>query len=129
MSDQTAKQYTISELARDFDITTRTIRYYEDMGLLAPKRNGQQRVYAASDKVKLKLVLRGKRLGLSLAESREIIELYDPTSGNKAQLQKLLDMINSRKESLTQQLDDIQMMMVELNSAAERMQDAISKAK
>jgi DNA-binding transcriptional MerR regulator len=121
------QQYTISELARDFDITTRTIRYYEDMGLLAPTRNGQQRIYAASDKVKLKLVLLGKRLGFSLAESREIIELYDPTSGNKKQLQKLLNMINSRKESLTQQLDDIQIMMVELDSAAIRMQDALLK--
>ena len=124
-----APQYSISELARDFDITTRTIRYYEDMGLLAPRRRGQQRVYAASDKVKLKLVLRGKRLGLSLAESREIIELYDPTSGNKTQLQKLLDMINERKASLKQQLDDIQMMMVELDAAAERMHNAIGKAK
>ena len=124
-----APQYSISELARDFDITTRTIRYYEDMGLLAPRRRGQQRVYAASDKVKLKLVLRGKRLGLSLAESRKIIELYDPTSGNKTQLQKLLDMINERKASLKQQLDDIQMMMVELDAAAERMHNAIGKAK
>ena len=122
-------EYSISELANEYDITTRTIRYYEDMGLLSPKRRGQQRVYSPGDRVKLKLVLRGKRLGLSLAESREIIELYDPASGNKTQLQKLLDTINARRESLTQQLDDIQLMMVDLNAAAERMQDAISKAK
>ncbi len=122
-------EYSISELANEYDITTRTIRYYEDMGLLSPKRRGQQRVYSPGDRVKLKLVLRGKRLGLSLAESREIIELYDPASGNKTQLQKLLDIINARRESLTQQLDDIQLMMVDLNAAAERMQDAISKAK
>lgn len=129
MNAKTATEYSISELASEYDITTRTIRYYEDMGLLSPKRRGQHRVYSPGDRVKLKLVLRGKRLGLSLAESREIIELYDPTTGNKAQLQKLLDLINSRKAKLNCQLQDIQMMMAELDAAAERMSKAIQAAK
>lgn len=120
-------EYSISELANEYDITTRTIRYYEDMGLLAPTRRGQQRVYTQADRVKLKLVLRGKRLGLSLAESRQIIEMYDPTAGNKTQLKKLLEIIDTRKQSLEEQLQDIQVMLVDLTAARERIQDAIDR--
>ena len=87
MSSQT---YSISDLARELDITTRAIRFYEEQGLLAPERRGQERVYSARDKVSLKLILRGKRIGFSLAECRELIELYDPTSGNQKQLNSML---------------------------------------
>ena len=119
------QEFTIGELASEYDITTRTIRYYEDMGLLSPARRGQQRVYTQSDRVKLKLVLRGKRLGLSLAESRQIIEMYDPTGGNKTQLKKLLEIIDTRKQSLQEQLEDIQVMLVDLSAARERLQEAV----
>lgn len=118
-------QYSISELAKEFDITTRAIRYYEDMGLLSPQRNGQQRIYSPGDRVKLKLVLRGKRLGLSLAESREIIEMYDPASGNRGQMQKLLNIIQLRRAQLQEQLEDIKVMLIDLESAEERIQTAM----
>ncbi len=80
--------YTISDLARELDITTRAIRFYEEQGLLSPERRGQERIYSPRDKVSLKLILRGKRIGFSLAECRELIELYDPdpSSGNQKQL-------------------------------------------
>ena len=80
MSSQT---YSISDLARELDITTRAIRFYEEQGLLAPERRGQERVYSPRDKVSLKLILRGKRIGFSLAECRELIELYDPAAATK----------------------------------------------
>ncbi|MFQ3223095.1 MAG: DNA-binding transcriptional MerR regulator, partial [Porticoccaceae bacterium] len=70
--------YSISQLSKEFEITTRTIRHYEDLGLLAPARRGQTRVYSPADRIRLKLILRGKRLGLSLDDSREIIDMYEP---------------------------------------------------
>ena len=99
------------------DITTRTIRYYEDEGLLSPKRRGQQRVYTASHRVKLKLVLRGKRLGLSLAQSKEIIKMHAPNTNNKAQLEKLLEVLQLRKSQLNDQLKDIELMLIDIKSA------------
>ena len=77
------KSYSISELSQEFDVTTRTLRFYEEKGLLAPTRKGQSRIYAARDRARLKLILRGKRLGLTLEESRDIILMYDSTSTNK----------------------------------------------
>ena len=82
--------YSISDLARELDITTRAIRFYEEQGLLSPERRGQERIYSPRDKVSLKLILRGKRIGFSLAECRELIELYDPSSGNTKQLNSML---------------------------------------
>ena len=73
--------YSIGDLAKEFDLTTRAIRFYEEQGMLAPERRDQERVYSAKDKVTLKLILRGKRIGFSLAECRELIELYDPETG------------------------------------------------
>ena len=90
MSTQT---YSISDLSRELDITTRAIRFYEEQGLLSPERRGLERIYTARDKVSLKLILRGKRIGFSLAECRELIELYDPTSGNLKQLNSMLGKI------------------------------------
>jgi DNA-binding transcriptional MerR regulator len=78
----TNRSYSITELATDFDITTRTIRFYEEKGLLNPQRKGQTRIYSAADRIKLKLILRGKRLGLSLEESKDIIEMYQPEHDN-----------------------------------------------
>ena len=99
--------YTISELAREFDITTRTIRFYEDEGLLQPGRNGRQRIYARRDYIRLKLILRGKRLGLSLSEISGIIELYDSDQGETGQLASFLDSIRERRTVLKQQRADI----------------------
>ena len=105
MSSQT---YSISDLARELDITTRAIRFYEEQGLLSPERRGQERIYSPRDKVSLKLILRGKRIGFSLAECRELIELYDPSSGNTKQLHSMLAKISERREQLEQQLLDIE---------------------
>jgi len=126
MNAETQTTHTISDLARDFDITTRTIRFYEEAGLLEPRREGQQRIYTDADRVKLKLILRGKRLGFSLAESRDIIEMYDPSSGNKRQLNALLSKIRERREQLNDQMRELQLMQVELDEAEQRCLDALN---
>lgn len=126
MNQAPTKSYGIGELAREFDVTTRTIRFYEEAALLAPQRVGQQRVYTEADRVKLKLILRGKRLGFSLAESRELIEMYDPESGNDRQLNALLDKIQKRREQLNAQLEELQLMQVELDEAERRCLAAMS---
>ncbi|PAV25615.1 MerR family transcriptional regulator [Tamilnaduibacter salinus] len=117
--------YTIRDLAREFDVTSRTIRFYEEGDLLHPQREGQTRLYTDRDRVKLKLILRGKRLGFSLAESRELIEMYDPTSDNIHQLLALREKILNRREALQQQLLDIQDMQNELDAAEERCLEAL----
>jgi DNA-binding transcriptional MerR regulator len=112
--------YSISDLARELDITTRAIRFYEEQGMLAPERRGLERIYSARDKVSLKLILRGKRIGFSLAECRELIELYDPRGDNQKQLNTMLGKIAERRQQLEQQLLDIQQMQLELDTAEER---------
>ncbi|MFT5782271.1 MAG: DNA-binding transcriptional MerR regulator [Pseudomonas sp.] len=119
--------YSISELARELDITTRAIRFYEEQGLLTPERRGQERIYSARDKVSLKLILRGKRIGFSLAECKELIELYDPASGNHKQLQTFMQKIAERRLQLEQQLLDIQQMQLELDTAEERCHIALNE--
>lgn len=111
------KLYGISELAKEFGVTTRTIRHYEDKGLLRPSRRGQTRIYTAADRTKLKLILRGKRLGLSLQESQDTIGMYDPEHGNVEQLQRFLAIIHRQRERLRRQLDDINTMMKDLDDA------------
>lgn len=115
-----SRTYTITELAREFDITTRTIRFYEDLGLLNPSRDGQKRIYSPRDRVFLKLILRGKRLGFTLTESRTLIEMYDPDSDNQHQLRRMLDMLDEKEKLLDQQLHDIKVMKLELQEARER---------
>ncbi len=102
-----SEAFGITELAREFDVTTRTIRYYEDKGLLSPTRKGQQRVYAPRDRVRLKLIMRGKRLGFSLDEIRELIDLYDVDPSEATQLRRFLDKINEHKAALVLQQADI----------------------
>lgn len=121
--------YSISELAREFDITTRAIRFYEDKGLLKPERRGQTRVYSPEERVRLKLILRGKRLGFSLDESREIIDMYDPAHGNVEQLQRLLERIAQKRMQLQQQLRDIESLMGELDEVEVRAQAALVKSR
>ena len=106
--------YGIAELAREFDVTTRTIRFYEDQGLLAPLRKGQRRVYASRDRVRLRLIMRGKRLGFSLDEIRQLIDLYDVDPSEVTQLRHFLDKIHEHKEILTGQQKDIAETLAEM---------------
>ncbi|MNQ40640.1 HTH-type transcriptional regulator CueR [compost metagenome] len=121
----TAQTYSISELARELDVTTRTIRFYEEQGMLLPTRRGQERIYTAKDRVALKLILRGKRIGFSLAECKTLIELYDPQGDNRNQLEIMLGKIAERRLQLEQQLLDIQQMQLELDTAEERCRAAL----
>jgi len=103
--------YSISDLAREFDLTTRAIRFYEDMGLLQPQREGpggRSRVYTARDRTRLKLTLRAKRLGLSLTEAREIIDTYDSPRDTGPQLTKFLAVLGQHRKQLEEQLADLQ---------------------
>ncbi|WP_295803708.1 MerR family DNA-binding transcriptional regulator [uncultured Microbulbifer sp.] len=127
MSNTTVDSYSISELAQEFGITTRTIRFYEDKGLLTPQRRGQTRVYTPEDRVRLKLILRGKRLGFSLDESREIIDMYDPAHGNVDQLKRLLDRIDAKRQQLRQQQRDIEKMLAQLDDATARTEAALKE--
>ena len=106
-----ANTYTISELAKEFDLTTRAIRFYEDMGLLQPERTGlggRVRIYSARDRTRLRLTLRAKRLGLSLTEAKEIIDLYDSPRDTGVQLKKFLDVLAVHRKQLEAQLADLQ---------------------
>ena len=119
--------FKISELAKEFDVTTRSIRFYEDMGLIYPTRQGKIRVYQRRDKIRLKLILRGKRLGFSLAEIRQLFELYD-TNQCDTQLLKMLTIIDEKQATLQRQLDDINIVMEELYAARERCQQALNRS-
>ncbi len=110
----TDSKYTITELAREFGLTTRAIRFYEDQGLLAPGRAGRNRVYGLRDKVRLKLTLRGKRLGLSLSEIRELIDLYDAAKNEQAQVERFLEVLHRRRAILEQQREDIEAVLSEI---------------
>lgn len=118
---------SIGELAKDFDITPRSIRFYEEQGLLSPKRTGQNRVYSHKDKVRLKLVLRGKRLGFSLAEIKTLFELYDTSNNSIAQLQTMLNLTAQKRAVLEQQLDDINMLMNELDDVEARCKEELAE--
>ncbi len=119
-------QYSISELASEFSITTRTIRFYEEKGLLSPQRQGSSRIFSEADRVRLKLILRGKRLGFSLEESRGIIGMYEPESANTLQLEVLLGKIREKQEMLKQQKQEINNMLRELRNTAESCLDVLS---
>ena len=106
--------YTITELARDFDITPRAIRFYEDQGLLTPSRAGRARVYSKADRTRLKLTLRGKRLGLSLAEIKELLEMYGGVRNSVPQLQRFLKVLAERRAALEQQREDIEAVLGEI---------------
>ena len=106
-----ATTYTISDLAREFDLTTRAMRFYEDMGLLQPERSGpggRNRVYSSRDRTRLKLTLRAKRLGLSLSEAKEIIDMYDSPRDTGPQLKKFLAILSQHRVQLEEQMADLQ---------------------
>ena len=118
MEDDTS--YTISQLAEEFGVTTRTIRFYEEKYLIHPRREGQKRIYKPADRVRLHLILRGKRIGLSLDESLEIIDLYDPSGNNKDQYLALIRKIEEKKQQLHLQLNDIEHMISDLDRVQEQ---------
>ncbi|TSE26807.1 HTH-type transcriptional regulator CueR [Tepidimonas sediminis] len=108
--------YTIGDLAREFDLTTRAIRFYEDMGLLQPRRQGRQRVYSARDRTRLKLVLRAKRLGLSLTEAKELIDMYDSPRDTGPQLRKFLEVLAVHRRQIEEQMADLQATLDEIKA-------------
>ncbi|MFC3625274.1 MerR family DNA-binding transcriptional regulator [Vogesella amnigena] len=108
------RTFSISELAQEFDVTTRAIRFYEAEGLLSPAREGQRRIYTRRDRVRLMLTLRGKRIGLSLQEIRELFELYDAANTDEPQLKKFIDLLSSREQQLKRQMQDLQLVLKEI---------------
>jgi DNA-binding transcriptional MerR regulator len=107
--------YSISDLAREFALTTRAIRFYEDCGLVTPRRNGRARVYGDRERVRIKLILRGKRLGLALSEIRELLDLYEVARNERAQIAKFLALLADRRARLFQQKEDIDAVLAEID--------------
>lgn len=116
----TSQTWTIAEVAADFEITHRTVRHYEDLGLLSPERRGTQRIYHRRDRTRLNLILRGKRLGFPLEEIRTIIDLYDAPRGRSSQLEYVLDQIDERRVDLEQRRRDLDESLAELTTFEER---------
>jgi len=114
------KTYSISDLAAEFDITTRTIRFYEEKKLLNPRREGTRRIYSTTDRTRLRLILRGKRLGLSLDESAEIVLMYGSPGNNRRQLEKLVSRIQEKRGELKRQQADLEFMLLDLKGAEEK---------
>lgn len=121
------KTYTISELAKEFGVTTRTIRFYEEKGLIKPLRDGQKRLYTPADRVRIKLILRGKRIGMTLQESVDLIDMYDPSHNNTQQLKTLIDTVAIRRANLLQQKEDIDDMLTGLDEVQALCEKALGK--
>lgn len=126
MEDNKQVTYSIGELARELDITTRSIRFYEDKELIFPTRKGQTRIYNQRDRVRLKLILRGKRLGFSLAETGRLFELYDADTTSVTQLNTIMGLISEKKNDLNQQLEDINAVLIELTGLENNCQKALN---
>ncbi len=122
--DQT---FSISDLAREFDVTPRTIRHYEAEGLIAPARDGQRRIYSGRDRVRLALVLRGKRLGFSLAEAKEIIDLYAAPQGEAFQLRTLLEKLDEKRAILEDKRRDLDAAISNMDKYAARCRDRLAE--
>src|SRR5438270_12526590 len=118
-------EFSISELAREFDVTPRAIRFYEDQGLLAPRRDGQRRIYTPRDRTRLKLTLRGKRLGLTLSEIRELIDMYEPGRDERPQLQRFLAVLEAHKSGLLQQRADIEAQLSEIQALERKVRNQL----
>lgn len=121
--------YSITDLAREFDVTTRTIRFYEDQELISPRRQGQTRIYSQRDRVRLRLIMRGKRLGFSLKEIRDLLDLYDGDHSEITQLTTLIGKINERRDALRKQREDIDATLDELDKLEESCQDELKRKK
>ena len=114
------KTYSISDLAGEFDITTRTIRFYEEKGYLSPKRDGTRRIYSLPDRTSLRLILRGKRLGLSLEETADLIKMYGSPRGNRKQLEKFIERIGEKRAELEHKQRDLEVMINDLQSVEDK---------
>jgi DNA-binding transcriptional MerR regulator len=115
-----ALTWTIGELAREFGVTLRTIRFYEDQGLLAPERQGQARIFHDRDRVRLQLIIRGRRLGFTLDEIAHVINMYDETPGEAGQLEFLINDIGRRRAALLQKRRDLDESLAELDELEAR---------
>ncbi|MCE2679202.1 MAG: MerR family DNA-binding transcriptional regulator [Burkholderiales bacterium] len=121
--------YTITQLVREFDLTSRTVRFYEDQGLLNPAREGRNRIYSPRDRTRLKLILRGKRLGLSLQEIRELMDMYESPQDTAQQLQCFLKVLDVHKQKLKQQLKDIEGMLGEIVQHEQHCENLLAQQK
>jgi DNA-binding transcriptional MerR regulator len=121
--------FSISELAKEFALTTRAIRFYEDERLIAPSRSGRTRVYGPRERTRLKLILRGKRLGLSLGEIREILDLYDTNVDQVPQLRKFLEILENRRAMLLQQREDIDAVLTEVDALLRQNRRLLERAR
>ncbi|WP_150428558.1 MerR family DNA-binding transcriptional regulator [Dechloromonas sp. CZR5] len=124
---QAGPTFAISDLAREFDITPRTIRFWEDQGILAPQREGNKRVFTRRDRARLKMALRGKRLGLSLAEIKDLIGMYASTEDETPQLLECLRIMERRRAALQQQREDIEAMLGEIAQFETLCQDELTR--
>jgi len=120
---------SIGDLAREFDVTPRTIRFYEDEGLLSPRREGSRRIYSKRDQVRLKLILRGKRLGFSLADVREMLELYDSAPDERQQLEKFVASLSARRAQLERQRAEIDEVLGEIRAFERQSRKLLSAAR
>ncbi len=127
-SDTAGPLFTITELAAEFDITPRAIRFYEDMGLLTPARAGRNRVYTQRDRTRLKLTLRGKRLGLSLQDVKQLVDMYDSQADTVPQLRAFLGVLDQHRRQLRQQLSDIEVTLAEIAQHEERCHALLAEA-
>ena len=121
------RTYTISELAKEFGVTTRTIRFYEEKGLISPRREGQKRLYSHADRARIKLILRGKRIGMTLKECVDFIDMYDPGHNNSGQLNLLINDVKLRRQQLQQQKKDIDDMLAGLDEVQELCEASLAK--
>ncbi|WP_290586824.1 MerR family DNA-binding transcriptional regulator [Alicyclobacillus sp.] len=122
-----SRRYTITELTQMFDVTPRTLRHYEEVGLLQPERRGGQRLYNDRDRVRVQLILRGRRLGFSLAEIAEMLELYDTDPTEVAQLRDVLRRGDHRLREIEQQMEELQALREELLEMRDRLQQALNE--
>ena len=124
-----SRTYTIGEMAKEFEVTSRTLRLYEEEGLLIPERQGTRRIYSERNRVRLRLILRGKRLGWSLAEIKELFDLYDSSHGEEAQLELMLGKLEQRREMLEAQKRDIENALEDLERIVGNAQSALHQIK
>jgi len=128
-SEKERAEYSISELAREFDVTPRAIRFYESEGLLAPRREGQRRIYTPRDRTRLKLTLRGKRLGLTLSEIRSLVDMYEPGRDERPQLERFLNVLLQHRAALERQREDIEAQLAEIAAFEKRTRKQLGTGK
>ena len=128
-SEKERAEYSIGELAREFDVTPRAIRFYESEGLLAPRREGQRRIYTLRDRTRLKLTLRGKRLGLTLSEIRSLIDMYEPGRDARPQLERFLSVLQQHRAALERQREDVEAQLAEIAAFEKRTRKQLGTGK